>query len=78
MGHWALCLFQHLPAFDGFQGLPARVSLATGRGPPYHGWAKDPASHLSSNPHTYPMWPSLPAQCPAAPWRAPLDRAGSC
>lgn len=49
-----------------------------GEDTPEQGWAKDAASHLSSDPHTHPVWPSLPTQCPAVPWGTPLDRAGSC
>lgn len=37
MGCWAQTFFQHLSACGGFQGLPARVSPATGRGHPRAG-----------------------------------------
>lgn len=66
-----------LPAVGSRVCLPGSV-LHLGEDTPEQGWAKDPASHLSSDPHTHPVWPSLPTQCPAVPWGAPLDRAGSC
>lgn len=51
-----------LPVVGSSVCLPGSV-LQLGEDTPEQGWAKDPASHLSCDPHTHPVWPSLSALC---------------